>query len=231
MNLPESAVMARPLPKCPRTRAGREESGWSGHIQWFGETIRPVQNWSMAVSPAKPASAALIARSIFVMRGQKVLLDADLAGFYGIQTKALNQAVKRNSRRFPADFMFRLTRQEMAEINRSQFVTGSRKHRDPRYPPLAFTEHGAIMAATVVNSSRAVEMSVYVVRAFVQFRQLAASNRDLARRLSQLEAHVARGLGKHDREIAEVIELIREMMARPVTRSRPIGFTADLDEV
>ncbi|HXI48820.1 MAG TPA: ORF6N domain-containing protein [Steroidobacteraceae bacterium] len=93
--------------------------------------------------------------------------------------------VKRNAERFPEDFMFRLTRTETEALNRSQFVTSSQKHRDPRFPPLAFTEHGAIMAATVLNSPRAVEMSVYVVRAFVQLRELLASNTVLARKLNE----------------------------------------------
>lgn len=124
------------------------------------------------------------------MRGQKVLLDSELAALYGVITKALNQAVKRNANRFPEDFMFRLTRAETLTVNRSQFVTGSthsQKHRDPRFPPYAFTEHGAIMAATVLNSPRAIEMSVFVVRAFVRVRAFLASNRELARRLAELE--------------------------------------------
>lgn len=100
-----------------------------------------------------------ITQSIRVLRGHKVLLDADLAALYGVTTKALNQAVKRNAERFPEDFMFRLTRAETKALNRSQFVTGSQKHRDPRFPPFAFTEHGAIMAATVLNNP----ISLYAV--------------------------------------------------------------------
>lgn len=110
-----------------------------------------------------------IERCIFLVRGQKVLLDADLALIYGVSTKVLNQAVKRNLRRFPSDFVFRLTAEELEAVqsqiaiasNRSQIVTGSQKHRDPRFLPYAFTEHGAIMAANVLNSRRAVQMSVF----------------------------------------------------------------------
>ena len=109
-----------------------------------------------------------ITRAILVLRGHRVILDADLAALYGVTTKRLD--VKRNGQRFPDDFMFRLNGTEVEVLNRSQFATGSQKHRDPRFPPFAFTEHGAIMAATILNSSRAVEMSLYVVRAFVRLR-------------------------------------------------------------
>ena len=133
--------------------------------------------------------------AIFLIRGQKVVLDADLALIYGVPTKVLNQAVKRNLRRFPVDFVFRLTPEELETIqsqivagsNRSQIVTGSQKHRDPRFLPYAFTEHGAIMAANVLNGRRAVQMSVFVVRAFVKMRGVFADTRDLARKLIALE--------------------------------------------
>src|SRR5271170_56306 len=104
-----------------------------------------------------------IARAILILRGHRVLLDSELAALYGVTTKRLNEQVKRNAERFPDDFMFRLTRTETEALNRSQIATGSQKHRDPRFPPYVFTEHGAIMAATVLNSPQAVEMSVYVV--------------------------------------------------------------------
>jgi hypothetical protein len=109
-----------------------------------------------------------ITESILLLRGQKVLLDAELAALYGVTTKRLNEQVKRNAERFPEDFLFRLTAAEVEALNRSHFATGSQKHRDSRFPPYAFTEHGAIMAATILNSPRAIEMSVYVVRAFVK---------------------------------------------------------------
>ena len=124
-----------------------------------------------------------ISRAILVLRGHRVLLDAELAALYGVTTRRLNEQVKRNAERFPRDFMFRLTGSEVEALNRSHFATGSQKHRDPRLPPFAFTEHGAIMAATILNSPRAVEMSVYVVRAFVKLRELLTSTKELARRL------------------------------------------------
>lgn len=170
-----------------------------------------------------------IARTILILRGQRVVLDTELAALYGVTTKALNQAVKRNTERFPDDFMFRLTRVETAALNRSQFVTGSRKHRDPKFPPFAFTEHGAIMVATILNSPRAVEMSLYVVRAFVQLRELLGSNKELARRFAQLEARLDRKLAAHDKAIATIIAAIRELMQPPAPKRGGIGFTADID--
>ena len=138
--------------------------------------------------------------------------------------RRLNEQVKRNTERFPVDFMFRLTRTETEALNRSQIATGSQKHRDPRFPPYAFTEHGAIMAATILNSPGAVEMSVYVVRAFVRLRELLASNIALARRLDELE----RKYLNHDEAITAILSAIRELMDPPESKSRPIGFTADL---
>lgn len=165
-----------------------------------------------------------IIQTIAVLRGHRVLLDTELAALYGVSTKALNQAVKRNAARFPKDFIFRLTAEETESLSRSQIVTGSQKHRNPRFPPFAFTEHGAIMAATVLNSRRAVEMSVYVVRAFVQLRGLLASNTALARKLSELEAK----LNTHDKAIVSILSAIRELMNAPPSRTRGIGFTAKL---
>lgn len=166
-----------------------------------------------------------IAQSILVFRSQKVLLDAELAELYGVPTKALNQATKRNIERFPDDFMFRLSSAEAETLNRSQSVTGSQKHRDPRFPPYAFTEHGAVMAATILNSPRAVEMSLYVVRAFVKLREVLASNKDVAQKLDQLESK----LRTHDRAILEILKAIRELMNPVQPERREIGFTANLD--
>ena len=165
-----------------------------------------------------------IGSRILVLRGQRVLLDADLAELYGVSTKRLNEQVKRNATRFPDDFMFRLTAAEVEALNRSQFATGSQKHRDPRFAPFAFTEHGAIMAATVVNSIRAEEVSVFVVRAFVRLREVLASNKDLAVKLIELE----RKLKGHDQVIAGILDAIRQLMAPPPEPPepprRPIGF-------
>lgn len=167
-----------------------------------------------------------IARSILVFRGQRVLLDTELATLYGVPTKALNQAVKRNAERFPEDFMFRLSRTESEALNRSRIVTGHEKHRDPRFPPYAFTEHGAIMAATILSSPRAVEMSLYVVRAFVRLRELLLSNTALARKLDELE----RKYQHHDDAIRAILSAIRELMRAPQPKRRPIGFAADLSK-
>ncbi len=167
-----------------------------------------------------------INRSILILRDQRVILDAELATLYGVTTKALNQAVKRNVERFPEDFIFRLTRTETEALNRSQFVTGSQRHRDSRFLPFAFTEHGAIMVATILNSPRAVETSVYVVRAFVQLRELFASNTSLARKLAELEGK----LKNHDETITAILSAIRELMNPPAPKRRGIGFTANVDE-
>lgn len=177
---------------------------------------------------ASGAPAPKIADRILVLRGYRVLLDAELAELYGVPTKALNQAVKRNAERFPEDFRFHLSRAEVEALNRSQTVTGSQKHRDPRSTPSAFTEHGAIMAATILNSPRAVEMSIFVVRAFIELRETLGSNRMLAKRLDQLEARIEKKLTSHDEAIAAMLSAIRTLMASPTPRRRGIGFTADL---
>jgi hypothetical protein len=165
-----------------------------------------------------------VTRAILVLRGQRVLIDSELAALYGVTTKRLNEQVKRNAERFPDDFIFRLTRTETEALNRSQIATSSQKHRHPRFLPFAFTEHGAIMAATVLNSPRAVEMSVYVVRAFVHLRELLASNTALARKLNELEGK----LKNHDDAIAAILSAIRHLMNPPAPKRRPIGFTAKI---
>jgi hypothetical protein len=167
-----------------------------------------------------------VSRAIVVLRGRKVLLDAELAALYGVTTKRLNEQVKRNAERFPEDFMFRLSRTETDALNRSHSATGSQKHRDPRFPPYAFTEHGAIMAATTLNSRRAVEMSLYVVRAFVRLRELLATNTALARKLDELESR----LQTHDEAITGILRTLRGLMNAPASERRGIGFTADLKE-
>ena len=162
---------------------------------------------------------ARIASRILVIRGHKVMIDADLAELYGVPTKRLNEQVRRNGDRF-ADYFFQLTREEAAELNRSQIATGSQKHRDPRFLPYAFTEHGALMAASVLNTARAVEVGRYVVQAFVQQRELLAAHKDLAGKLADLERQYA----AHDQAIAGIIATIRQMMAPPEASKKPIGF-------
>ena len=167
-----------------------------------------------------------VSRAFVVLRGRRVLLDAELAALYGVTTKRLNEQVKRNAERFPEDFMFRLSRTETDALNRSHSATGSQKHRDPRFPPYAFTEHGAIMAATTLNSRRAVEMSLYVVRAFVRLREFLATNRAVARKLDELESR----LQTHDEAITGILRTLRGLMSPPASERRGIGFTADLKE-
>lgn len=165
-----------------------------------------------------------IENHILLVRGQKVLLDTDLAALYGVRTKRFNEQVRRNRERFPVDFMFQLSTEEWNSL-RTQIATlkaGRGQHR--KYLPHAFTEHGAIMAATILNSPRATEVSVYVVRAFVRLRELLASNKELARRLDQLE----RKLGTHDQAIAGLVNTMRELMAPLApSKKRRIGFIQD----
>jgi len=156
---------------------------------------------------------------IFVLRGQRVILDADLAELYGVQVRHLNQQVKRNAKRFPLAFRFQLSPEEL-KILRSQNVISSEGHGGARYRPYAFTEHGAIMAATVLNSERAIEMSVFVVLAFVRMRRAIAGNRQILTKLAELEHR----LEAHDSDIQELVEAIRELM-NPAEPSRTrIGF-------
>ena len=164
-------------------------------------------------------SAQTLAERILVIRGQRVLLDSDLAALYEVQTRRLNEQVKRNMGRFPKDFMFQLTSDEF-EILMSQLATSSWGGR--RKLPMVFTEHGAIMAASVLNSDRAVQMSVFVVRAFVQLRAPLLDHKELADKLATLEKRVSH----HDNSLTAVIEAIRALMAQPKNASRPIGFSA-----
>lgn len=179
-----------------------------------------------AVTRSKGVLAPIedIDRRIVVLRGQRVMLDADLAALYDVSTGRFNEQVRRNLARFPTDFMFQVTNQELA-ILRSQFATSSsRPWGGRRYRPYAFTEHGAIMAATVLNSERAVEMSVYVVRAFVRMREVIAQNKEIAKKLDALE----RRIDSQDESIVEIVEAIRKLMEAPPRvpepKRRPIGF-------
>ena len=170
-----------------------------------------------------------IAPSILLLRGQKVILDADLARLYGVETRAFNQAVKRNLKRFPSDFMFQLTEEEFRTLI-SQTVTSKPGRGGTRKRPYAFTEHGAVMAATILNSPRAVQVSVYVVRAFVRLRELLGTHAELAEALEELEKRLESRLDTHDEQIALLMETIRELMAPPHTPQQQIGFrTEDRD--
>lgn len=165
-----------------------------------------------------------ISNSILILRGHKALLDSDLAALYGVQTKVLLQAVQRNRRRFPEDFMLQLTNQEWTAL-RSQIVTlkaGRGRHR--KYTPYAFTEQGVAMLSSVLNSERAIAVNIEIMRAFVRMRELLASNKELAQRLRELEARVARKLTTHDQAIAGILRAIRQLMNPPEPKKRPIGF-------
>ena len=166
--------------------------------------------------PALQVSVTSISSRILIVRGQKVMIDADLAELYGVRTKALNQAVKRNRDRFPDDFAFQLSKSERDEV-----VTNCDHLARLKYSPtlpFAFTEHGTIMAANVLNSPRAVEMSVHVVRAFVRLREMIGSHRELAKRLDALEA-------KYDEHFKVVFDAVRQLMAPPEPKpKRKIGF-------
>jgi len=160
-----------------------------------------------------------VGSKIIVLRNQKVILDSDLAELYGVSVKQLNQQVKRNRDRFPSDFVFTVTSAEYKNL-RSQIVTSTSKHGGRRYLPHAFTEHGAIMAATVLNSKRAIEMSVFVVRAFVRMREAILDNQRIAAKLDELESRIE----SHDGSINELVEAVRELIAPLPANSRRIGF-------
>jgi len=165
--------------------------------------------------------AKRVGSKILILRNQKVILDTDLAELYGVPVKRLNEQLKRNPQRFPRDFLFTLTREEYKHL-RSQNATSSSAHGGRRYLPHAFTEHGAIMAATVLNSKRAIEMSVFVVRAFVQMRQSLVVNQHVVSKLSELEAR----LDSHDAEIQDLVDAIRELLTPLPANNRRIGFEA-----
>jgi phage regulator Rha-like protein len=179
-----------------------------------------------AISPADRLSVPVhvIERRIHLIRGQRVMLDSDLAELYQVETRALVQSVKRNIERFPVDFVFQLTTEE-AEAMRSQTVIASK--RNIRYQPYAFTEHGVAMLSAVLKSDRAVRMSIFIVRAFVQLRELLATNKDLARKVEQLEAaqkQQARTQQQHAAILVSVVQDIQKLKTPPVTRA--IGFIA-----
>lgn len=181
---------------------------------------------------SKATTTALLPRiesRIQLIRGLKVMIDADLAELYGVPTKALNQAVKRNADRFPSDFMFQLDTDEKAKVvTNCDHLT---KLKFSKALPFAFTEYGAVALANVLASPQAVEMGVYVVRAFVRMRELAATHRDLAKRLDELEHTTERLALSHDTfsrntrlQLKQLFDAVRELMTPPEPKKRPIGF-------
>jgi len=182
---------------------------------------KPATNTALPVRPR--AAVVPIESRILVLRHQKVILDTALAEIYGVPVKRLNQQISRNQQRFPSDFMFRLKQREFANL-RLQFATSRKKHGGRRSLPFAFTEHGVIMAATVLNSEKAEAMSVYVVRAFVRLREALAANKEIAVKLAELEEH----LETHDGAIVEIMNVLKRLLnPRPRPR-RKIGFCAPL---
>jgi len=178
----------------------------------------------MSVEPIKKEEALIlkdVGSLIITIRNQKVIIDRDLAEIYGVETRRLNEQVKRNPERFPEDFMFQLTKEETDfwVHSRSQIAI-LRRGKNIKYLPYAFTEHGAIMAANVLNSPQAVRMSVFVVRAFVKLREMLAAHKELSHKLAELE----RKLQNHDESIRSLVVAIRQLMTPPEPKRRPIGF-------
>ena len=159
-----------------------------------------------------------VKRTILTIRGHKVILDADLASLYGVNTKRLNQQVRRNSDRFPDDFLFQLTAEEKAEVVANCDHLSNLKFSPAL--PLAFTEHGAIMAASVLNTQQAIETSIFVVRAFIRLREILATHKQLARKLAELEER----LGEHDEQIQVILEAIQQLMTPPDKPPKKNGF-------
>ena len=173
----------------------------------------------MSKSPQSLIPTERIEHKILLIRGQRVILDRELASLYGVPTKALNQSVRRNLSRFPEDFMFQLTDEELENL-RSQFVTAnSTTQKMIRFRPLAFTEHGIAMLSSVLNSDRAIAVNIEIMRTFVRLRQWLTSNKDLAKRLDDLE-------GKYDRQFKSVFDAIRQLMTPPAATPKKgrIGF-------
>lgn len=165
-----------------------------------------------------PLAAETIAGRIIMLRGERVLLDSDLAGLYGVGTKTLNRAVKRNRDRFPGDFMFQLTREEIGNL---RYQNGTSSWGGRRYLPQAFTEQGVAMLSSILRSKRAVMVNIEIMRAFVQLRRILATHADLARKLAALER-------KYDAQFKSVFDAIRELMTPPTPKPRRrIGFVTD----
>lgn len=170
---------------------------------------------------ALPVPAETITRRIYLIRGQKVMIDSDLAELYQVPTKSLNLAVRRNIDRFPDDFMFQLNEEEFKNL-RFQFETSSSGYGGRRYHPYVFTEHGVAMLSSVLKSPRAVQMNIVIIRAFVKLREILASSKELAHRLEQVEAKLQR----HGSAIAVVVDEIKRLkQAPPTPPKRRIGFT------
>lgn len=163
----------------------------------------------------------IVERKIFLIRNQKVMIDADLAELYGVSTKRLNEQVKRNKERFPDDFMFRLTKREKQEVVAN--CDHLSKLKFSPVLPLAFTEHGAVMLASVLNSPKAIEMSLFVVRAFIKLREILSTHKELAIKLKELELKI----DSHDQQIQAIFDVINQLITPPDPPKRKMGFTID----
>jgi phage regulator Rha-like protein len=168
-----------------------------------------------------PVPVGIIERRIYVLRGQKVMVDCDLAELYRVSTANLNKAVKRNLARFPEDFMFQLTAEEDASL-RFQIGISNTLRGGRRYAPFAFTEHGVLMLSSVLKSERAAHMNVHIVRVFVRLREMLATHKDLAHKMLELE----RQQKEHGQQLTAVYTIVKRLMEPPKRRARPIGFKA-----
>jgi phage regulator Rha-like protein len=161
-----------------------------------------------------------IEKSIYLIRGQKVMLDRDLAELYGVETRVLKQAVRRNKKRFPDDFMFELTKEENQSLRSQNVILKRGKHS--KYLPFAFTEQGVAMLSTVLNSERAIEVNIEIMRVFVRLREMLGAHRELAAKMKELETRIQ----NHDEQIQAIFEAIRQLMNPPGQPRKPIGFEA-----
>ena len=175
------------------------------------------------MSEEELAGASDIASRIRQIRGQRVIMDVELASVYGVTTKRLNEQVKRNRDRFPSDFMFQLTNQEVADL-RSQNATSNEGRGGRRYNPFVFTEHGAVMAANVLNSPTAIRSSILLVRAFIKLRSLFAEHTEMRHRLVEIERRLAKGFAEHEEELREIRFLISSLHQQEIRVKRRIGF-------
>jgi ORF6N domain len=175
----------------------------------------------MAESAVQIVPVEVIQHKIYLIRGCKVILDSDLAALYEVPTKRLNEAVRRNLGRFPADFMFQLTAEEL-ETLRSQIATSSSSHGGRRFQPYAFTEHGVAMLSSVLTSKRAVALNILIIRAFVRLREYLSTHQDLARKLEDVE----RTQQEHGAHIQQIYDCIDRLLEPPEPSKRRIGFAA-----
>jgi ORF6N domain len=217
-------------------------AGWGPSGRWFKSSRPDVDNkfrpvWhhsSMADSTGDKAELQVVAvpaieNRILVVRGRQVMLDEDLAGLYGVETRALVQQVRRNAKRFPADFMFQLSAQEFSDL-KSQSVISSGRHGGRRTPPLVFTEQGIAMLSGVLRSDRAIAVNIEIMRAFVELRRAAGCFAELEKQLEQMELEIGARLSEHDEQLSQIFEALRQLIAPPPQAKRPVGFRVREDD-